>query len=335
MITATNLTKQFRVYHKEAGLLNSVKSLFHREYVDKHAVSEFTLSVEKGELIGLLGPNGAGKTTFMKMCTGIVVPSSGDLEVLGHRPHQRSFAFRRKIALVMGQKSQLWWDLPAIDSLKLLQRYYDVSDSAFKKRVGDLSERLQVSSLLSLHIRKLSLGERMKMELLACLLHEPDVIFLDEPTIGLDVVAQKNIRQFLKDYHKSRQCTIILTSHYMADVEALCDRIVLILGGKKCFDGSRKDFEGLLGKQKFVTFSFDTPVDRGHPVWSEFDPVWNDSSTRVDLRIPEESLRKTGADILSHFPVNDFQTDKMPIERVMSSLLTNPELLGRNGNGSD
>ena len=331
MIRATGLGKQFKVYHKQAGLAHSIRALFKREYEYKQAVQNFSLTVEKGEILGLLGPNGAGKTTLIKMCTGIVVPSSGSLTVLDHVPHQRSFGFRKHVALVMGQKSQLWWDLPAMDSLKLLQRYYDIDDAAFEARVADLAGRLQVESLLALHVRKLSLGERMKMELLACLLHQPEVIFLDEPTIGLDVIAQQNIRQFLKEYHQENQCTIILTSHYMADVEALCDRIVLILEGRKRFDGSRHDFEGLLGKEKFVRFSFSQAVDTTHEVWKDFYPIWNEEGTHVDLRIPDSVLRQTSVDILGAFPVQDFYTEKLPIERVMSSLLQNPELLEENG----
>lgn len=327
MITATGLGKQFKVYHKQAGLMNSVRALFKREYEYKNAVQNFSMEVERGEILGLLGPNGAGKTTLIKMCTGIVVPSSGTLEVLGQVPHKRSFEFRKNIALVMGQKSQLWWDLPAMDSLRLLQRYYDLDDASFKERVDDLSERLQVRPLLSLHVRKLSLGERMKMELLACLLHQPSVIFLDEPTIGLDVVAQENIRQFLRDYHAENQCTIILTSHYMADVEALCNRIVLILDGAKRFDGRRQDFEGLLGKEKFVRFRFSEPVDSGHVLWQDFFPVWSEDATHVDLRIPDALLRETSVAILNQFPVDDFYTEKLPIERVMTSLLSNPDVL--------
>lgn len=322
-IVANNLSKNFTVYHKEAGLVNSIISLFKRKYESKSALTNFNLEVKEGEIIGLLGPNGAGKTTFMKTCTGIVVPSSGELTVLGYIPHERRLEFRRNIALVMGQKSQLWWDLPAIDSLRLLKEYYELSKSQFNERLDLLTESLNVSNLLSLHVRKLSLGERMKMELLACLLHNPKIIFLDEPTIGLDVVAQNSIRNFLIDYHKKHNCTIILTSHYMADVEALCKRIVLLISGKKIFDGTSYEFEKLLGREKFVNFSFETEVDTKTSIFSKYKATFSNNNKNVELRIPEKELRAVAQDILKNFPVIDFQTEKLPIERVLKNLILN------------
>ena len=217
--------------------MGSVKSIFHREYQEKIAVNSFDLKIPKGKIVGLLGPNGAGKTTLMKMFTGIIVPSHGEIKIAGHSPSKREIEFRKKIALVMGQKSQLWWDIPAMDSFELLQRYYELDHAYFKKRISEMAELLNVTSLLNTHIRKLSLGERMKMELMASLLHKPEVLFLDEPTIGLDLVAQENIRAFIKNYHEKNESTIIVTSHYMADVQELCEDIVLIFNGKKGFDG--------------------------------------------------------------------------------------------------
>jgi len=228
MIQIQALKKEFRTYRKPPGVWGSLSSLFFRKYEFNKAVDDFDLQVEPGEIVGLLGPNGAGKTTLMKMFSGIIVPSSGQVRVLGFEPWKRDRTFRQKIALVMGQKAQLDWDIPAMDSLLLLQRYYEISEGDFSKRLGNLSEILGVSQLLHIHVRKLSLGERMKMELMASLLHRPEIIFLDEPTIGLDLIAQKSIRKFLLEYHQLHKTTIILTSHYMADVEALCPRIVLI-----------------------------------------------------------------------------------------------------------
>lgn len=335
MIEARHLSKHFRIYKKAPGLLGSLRSFVHREYTMTPAVDDFSFQVERGEFVGLLGPNGAGKTTLMKMMTGIIVPTKGELKVLDFTPSERRKNFRQKIALVMGQKSQLWWDIPAMDSLLLLQKYYEISDADFNQRVNELGEILDVRHVLQVHVRKLSLGERMKLELMASLLHEPEVIFLDEPTIGLDLVAQKNIRDFLLDYQKRRKVTIILTSHYMADVEALCSRIVLILGGRKRFDGAISSFEEILGKEKFVTFRFSHSVDPQLLVWRPFHPVWNSDFTQVDLRIPEHELRALGAQILKEQPVTEFNTEKMPIERVMQTLLSNPTLLDRSSNGVD
>lgn len=327
MIQARGLTKQFKIHHKRPGFSGALQSFFNRQYCHKTAVESFDFEAEQGEVIGLLGPNGAGKTTLMKMFTGIIVPSGGELNVLGHVPHQRARDFRKQIALVMGQKSQLWWDLPALDSFLLLQKYYEIEEKAFRRRLGELSELLDVGRLMEVHVRKLSLGERMKLELMSSLLHEPRVIFLDEPTIGLDLVAQRNIRGFLKRYQAEKGCTLILTSHYMADVEALCDRLVLILGGQKRFDDSLKRFESILGSEKMVAYEFDRPLDKADPFLSQFSPVWNEAGTRVELNIPEARLRELGQQILKDFPVVDFHTEKLPIERVMAQLLERPELL--------
>ncbi len=327
MIETKKLSKEFRIYKKQPGLSGTVKSFFHREYSQNIAVNELDLQIAPGEFVGLLGPNGAGKTTVMKMLTGIIVPSSGEMRVLGFHPSERKKEFRKKIALVMGQKSQLWWDIPAMDSLLLLQKYYEIPESEFKKRWQDLADILGIMKQMNVQVRKLSLGERMKLEVLACLLHRPEVIFLDEPTIGLDVIAQKNIREFLIEYHRREKATIILTSHYMADIDALCQRIVLILSGNKRFDGSKREFSQILGKEKSLSFSFrETPREHQN-LWNDLHPSWSDSFTKVSLRVPEENIRKVATDIIQNFNVTDFSTEAMPIERVLATLVTNPELL--------
>ena len=331
VIESRGLSKDFLIYHKAPGLLGSLKSFFVREHERKAAVEDFDLRIYKGEIVGLLGPNGAGKTTLMKMFTGIIVPSRGQLTIAGYTPHERKMMFRRKIALVMGQKSQLWWDIPAMDSFLLLQKYYEVEEQVFHARLNTLAELLDVKRLLRVHVRKLSLGERMKMELMASLMHQPEVLFLDEPTIGLDVVAQKAIREFILSWQKEYQTTVILTSHYMADVAALCERIVLILAGQKRFDDSIQAFEQVLGQQKFVTVDFELPItladEQVHAAfWSPLSPTWNGRRNQVELRIPESSLREQAIFILQHYPVSGFSTEKLPIERVMNELLSNPEL---------
>jgi ABC-2 type transport system ATP-binding protein len=326
LISVKNLNKHFISYKKSPGVMGSFTSFFKRNPITKNAVKDFSFEVQKGEIIGLLGPNGAGKTTLMKMFTGIIVPSAGELKILGTNPWERDKEFRKKIALVMGQKSQLWWDIPAMDSFLLLQKYYEVSDTDFTERINRMSELLGVTDLLHIHVRKLSLGERMKMELMASLLHNPEVIFLDEPTIGLDLVAQENIREFIKDYHRKNQCAIIITSHYMQDVQALCDRLILIFDGKKGYDGTLHNFENILGNEKVVTFTFSNPQTEV-PDFSSFKPQWNSDRTQVELRVNEEQLREVSIGIIKDLPVTDFATDKMPIERVMKELMNNPELL--------
>lgn len=332
MIESQGLSKDFLIYHKAPGFKGALRSFFKREHERKSAVDAFDLTIHKGEIVGLLGPNGAGKTTLMKMFTGIIVPSRGQLQIAGYTPHERHMLFRRKIALVMGQKSQLWWDIPALDSFLLLQKYYEVEESVFQERLHTLSELLDVKRLLQVHVRKLSLGERMKMELMASLMHQPEVLFLDEPTIGLDVVAQKSIREFILHWQREYQTTVILTSHYMADVAALCERIVLILGGQKRFDDSIQAFEQVLGKQKFVSVDFEKPVSEAETqahqdFWAPLNPVWNARRNQVELRMSEDALRQQAIFLLQHYPVSGFSTEKLPIERVMNELLSNPELM--------
>ena len=326
-IYSQSLEKKFTSYKKKPGLLGSLKSLFIRDYITKKAVKSFDLDIQQGEIIGLLGPNGAGKTTLMKMFTGIIVPSQGTLKVLGYKPSERPLLFRKKIALVMGQKSQLWWDIPAMDSFLLLQRFYEIEESKFQNRIKTMSELLDVKDLLHIHVRKLSLGERMKMELMASLIHSPEIIFLDEPTIGLDLISQENIRNFLKDYHQKNKCTIIVTSHYMADVQALCKRLVLIFDGEKTFDGPLSEFETILGKEKNVTFNFSSPQNPELELWNSYEAQWDSHNIQVDLRIPENNLRDVALKILKDFPVTEFNTEKMPIERVMKTLMKNPQIV--------
>jgi ABC-2 type transport system ATP-binding protein len=326
MIIARGLTKQFTSFKKKPGLKGAIESLWKREAILKKAVDGFDLEIKRGEIVGLLGPNGAGKTTLMKMFTGIIVPSHGELEVLGHQPFNRHKDFRQKIALVMGQKSQLWWDIPAMDSLHLIKAYYEISDVAFKQRVDEMAQLLGVTELLHIHVRRLSLGERMKLELMASLLHQPEILFLDEPTIGLDLVAQDAIRKFIKRYHHNYQPTVILTSHYMQDVQALCSRLVLVMDGKKGFDGPIQRFEQILGTDKSVQFTFAGPIT-DKSFFEEFNPKWDEQGLCVEIAISQEKLRELSRDVLQRFDVVDFQTDKMPIERVMKELMLRPELL--------
>ncbi len=326
-IFTDGLSKQFTTTRKAPGLRGALKAIVAPQRELRTAVSQFSLSVNRGEIVGLLGPNGAGKTTLIKMLTGIVVPTGGKVTVLGYEPSKRATEFRKRIALVMGQKTQLWWDIPAMDSFQLLRRYYEISDKNFSARVEMLGTMLGVTHLFNVHLRKLSLGERMKMELMACLLHDPELCFLDEPTIGLDILAQKQVRDFFKSYQRECGTTIILTSHYMADIEALCPRIVLILEGQKRFDGHIREFEKILGREKFVSLTFSEPVDRAHPLWADLHAQWDEEGSKVELRIREEELRRVSIDLLNTFPVIDYSTEKLPIERVMKALVSNPELL--------
>ncbi len=238
IIEVKNLTKTFKIYKKEPGLSGSLKSLFSRKYENKTAVNDVSFSIEEGELIGFIGPNGAGKTTTLKMLSGLLYPSGGSVSVLGYKPFDRKNEFLKQISLVMGQKNQLWWDLPPMDTFLLNKEIYEISDKDFKSRVEELSELLDVKDILNVQVRKLSLGQRMKCELMAALLHHPKILFLDEPTIGLDVVVQQKLRDFIKEYNIKYKATILLTSHYMRDVKHLCKRVVVINYGQIIYDGN-------------------------------------------------------------------------------------------------
>ena len=237
IIEVQGLTKTYRVFQKQPGLLGSVRSLFRRKYKEVHAVADVSFTIEPGEMVAFLGPNGAGKTTTLKMLSGLIYPTSGTARVLGFTPWERPDAFRRRFSLVMGQKNQLWWDLPAGDSFQLHREIYSLPTDAFKRTLGELTEMFGVEKLTRQPVRELSLGERMKMELIAALLHEPQLLLLDEPTIGLDVVAQVAIQHCLKEYNATRGVTMLLTSHYMRDVEALCTRVLVIAHGRVIYDG--------------------------------------------------------------------------------------------------
>src|ERR1051325_10285683 len=225
IIEVQGLTKTYRVFQKNPGLRGALRGLFRRKYKEVHAVADVSFSIEPGEMVAFLGPNGAGKTTTLKMLAGLIFPSSGSARVLGFVPWERADAFRRRFSLVMGQKNQLWWDLPAADSFHLHREIYSLDPKEFTRTLGELTELFQVRELTRQPVRELSLGERMKMELIAALLHQPRLLLLDEPTIGLDVVAQVAIQKCLRDYHARRGVTMLLTSHYMRDVEALCSRV--------------------------------------------------------------------------------------------------------------
>ncbi len=260
MIRIEGLSKTFRIHKKDPGLKGSLKSLFHRKWTEKHALKNVSLKVDEGEIVGLIGANGAGKTTLVKTCAGIIHPTSGQVRVLGFDPFGRSNAFRRQISLIMGQKQQLWWDLPAADGLLLLREIYLIPRKKYDDTLAFLAETLGVKDLLTTQVRRLSLGERMKMELIAALLHEPRVVFLDEPTIGLDLTAQRAIRQFLLDYRTANRPAMLLTSHYMEDIERLCERIVIIREGEVIYDGALKEVISRYARHKNVTARFVEPL---------------------------------------------------------------------------
>src|SRR5271166_30489 len=265
IIEARGLTKTYRVFQKNPGLRGAFVGLFRRQYKSVEAVRDASFTIEPGEMVAFLGPNGAGKTTTLKMLSGLIYPSSGSATVLGFTPWERPDAFRRRFSLIMGQKNQLWWDLPACDSFQLHREIYSLPRPAFERTLGALTELFAVKELTRQPVRELSLGERMKMELIAALLHEPQLLLLDEPTIGLDVVAQVAIQRCLHEYNATRGVTMLLTSHYMRDVEALCKRVLVITHGKLLYDGPLLGITEQFGNVKLLKIQFadDVPADLG------------------------------------------------------------------------
>ncbi|MFG0248829.1 MAG: ATP-binding cassette domain-containing protein, partial [Phycisphaeraceae bacterium JB051] len=282
-IEVNNLAKTYRVYQKKEGLMQAIRGLGKREYKHVHAVRGINMQVQQGEFVAFLGPNGAGKTTTLKLLSGVITPTDGTATVLGHVPWQREDNYRRRFALVMGQKNQLWWDLPAQESFRLHQKIYRVPEEQFDATHDELVDLLGVRKLLGQPVRELSLGERMKMELIAALLHSPDVLFLDEPTIGLDVVAQHNIQKFLKHYQQERKITILLTSHYMKDITALCQRVVIIANGQMHYDGSLSGIIDEFGGHKNLTLQFPEGIE-SIPNLENYGKILEVQTPRVKLQ---------------------------------------------------
>lgn len=315
IIIAEKLCKSYPVAIKEPGIIGTINHFFRRKYRNINAVQDVTFTIEPGEVVGFLGPNGAGKTTTLKMLTGLIHPSSGQVQVAGLTPFSRQEAFLQKITLVMGQKQQLLWDLPAIDSLKINAAVYNISDKEFHRRVGELTEMLSLGGKLNQPVRKLSLGERMKAELLAALLHRPQVLFLDEPTLGLDVNAQVGVRDFLREYNQLYQATVLLTSHYMADITALCQRVLLIHQGKLMYDGS---LDRLL--EKFAPYR-EIDVELSQPLPAEKLTSYGDiqllEGRKVKFIVEREALTRTVSKILADLDIIDLTVTEPPIEEVI------------------
>jgi len=320
IIELRNLAKSYRVYQKKEGLLASVRGLFRRQYREVRAVRGIDLDVEQGEFVAFLGPNGAGKTTTLKLLSGVISPTSGAAQVMGHVPWKRENAYRRRFALVMGQKNQLWWDLPAQESFRLHQQIYRIEPETFQETLDELTDMLGVRRLLGQPVRELSLGERMKMELTAALLHSPEVLFLDEPTIGLDVVAQHSIQQFLKYYQQERKITILLTSHYMKDVGALCRRVVIIAQGQIKYDGSLSGIVDSFSGHKVVTLLLaDEQQANG---FERFGQVLEVQPPKVTLRINRGEIPDVLAAILAQHVVDDVAVEDPPLEEVIAEMFS-------------
>ena len=319
IISTRNLSKSYRRFEKEEGLTGSFKSLFHRRYVDKDAVIAFDLSIAPGEFVGLIGPNGAGKTTLTKMLTGIIAPSGGEVSVLGYYPNDLKNDFKRQIALVMGQKSQLFFELTPADTFSLYKELYAIPETTYRQNVAYFVELFGIAELLDVQVRTLSLGERMKMELIVALLHEPGVLFLDEPTIGLDTAAQRQMRLFLKEVNIAKGTTILLTSHYMDDVLSLCQRSVVMGGGRKLYDGPTDKLFEAYQTHKKITVSFASETFCQLP---DECAVIEAGPFKTVFMVPKKHSSKVLADLMRLYTPADISAEEEDIGAVVERIYT-------------
>ena len=318
-IEAKSLTKIYRTYKKKPGLWGAVRGLFRREYEEVRAADDVSFSIEEGECVGFLGPNGAGKTTVLKMLAGLLNPTSGEARVLGHVPWKREDALKRQYALLMGQKNALWWDLPARESLELNRTIYGIGDKHYLEVVDGLTGLLDVRDKLDVMVRELSLGERMKFELICALLHGPKVLFLDEPTIGLDVTSQQKVREFLQHYNRERKIVTMLTSHYMGDIEALCQRVIIIDHGRIFYDGALSGIIERFAAHKILGFTF---AERATHDLSAFGEMLEKMENQVRIRVARPKVMEMCREIMGRFTVTDMSVQEPPIEDVIRQFFT-------------
>ena len=320
VIEVSNLKKYYQVHQKEPGLWGSIKSLIKRKYYDVKAVDDLSFRIGEGELVGFIGPNGAGKTTTLKVLSGLLYPTGGAVSVLGHNPYRRQPLFQKQFSLVMGQKNQLWWDLPPVETFILNKEIYEVPNDQYRQTLNELVEMLDVADVLKIQVRKLSLGQRMKCELIAALIHRPKVLFLDEPTIGLDVVMQKKMRDFIKEYNRRYKATIILTSHYMDDVKELCERVVVIDKGKLMFDGKLSEIIERFADHKKLTVIFQNEVTRAQIL--DIGEIEEFNLPKVVIKVPRAEVSNRAIKLLSNFSVADLNIEEESIEDIIRRLFS-------------
>jgi ABC-2 type transport system ATP-binding protein len=317
VIEVNGLTRTFRTYRKQPGFAGAFKGLFRRKYEQTIAVKDVSFRIEPGELVGFLGPNGAGKTTTLKMLSGLLYPTSGSARVLGYVPWERNDAYRRQFALLLGQKNQLWWDLPARESLELNAKIYGIPDALLERTIAEMTELLGVRDKLNVAVRELSLGERMKMELIASLLHRPKVLFLDEPTIGLDVVSQKIVREFLREHNAREKTTILLTSHYMTDIQELCERVIIINRGAITFDGRLSEVVDRFADFKVVTIHCERAAKYSAEHLNKYGEIVEQNPGSITLKVKRDRVIPVCKALLDELPVTDIDIQEVPIEEVI------------------
>ena len=325
LIEVKNITKYFKIFKRKPGLRGAIASFFNRQYENYYAVNNCSLKIEKGEIIGVLGENGAGKTTLMKMMVGLLHPSSGEVLINSYNPSDRHNDFLKDISIVMGQKNQLWWDIPASESFLLNKSIYEIDDIVYRNRLDELVELLNVEDKLNVQVRRLSLGERMKMEIISSLLHNPSIVFLDEPTLGLDIISQAKIRDFIKFYNEEYKTTFVITSHYIKDIQELCKRVHVIHKGSSLYDGNFKDLIKKINPKSKFTFEF-----LNVPTNENLSKIKNKYNIQIDGNyltgeLVENDIKLLLIDLLQIDKSKTFKIDELPVEEAMKSFFINPE----------
>lgn len=322
MIEIQNICQEFKVAKKEPGFLGSLKSLFSREYETKYALKNINLKINEGEIVGLIGANGAGKTTLIKILSGIIKPTQGKVKIFQFNPWNRDNQLRKQVSLIMGQKAQLWWDLPAHDCFLLLKEIYEIPTQQFQDDLLLLSEKLGIIEQLKTPVRSLSLGERMKVELMAALLHRPKIIYLDEPTIGLDLSSQKAIREFILDYHQKFRPTVIVTSHYMDDIETLCDRVIIVRKGEKIYDGRLDFIYQKYAQSKVLNLHLSQPLDeKMNLTIKNFGTMQIIDLQTIKLTILKNEIGKISSELLKDLPLHDLTIESEDISDIIERIM--------------
>lgn len=326
LIQVKELSKSFKIFKRKPGLKGALNSFFKRQYEELCAVKNCSLNIDKGEIIGILGENGAGKTTLIKMMVGLLHPTSGSILINNFNPWERRYKFLKNISIVMGQKNQLWWDIPASESFLLNKSIYDISDKDFKIRMNELVDLLGVREKLNIQVRRLSLGERMKMEIIASLLHNPEIVFLDEPTLGLDVISQSKIREFIIKYNQEYNTTFIITSHYIKDIQELCERVYVINKGKELYDGNFNNLIKKINPKSKLFFEFSKKPNQDFIKELELDYNISMTDNQLFIELEDKKIKNLLTHLLKHDSSRKFSIEELPVEEALKSFFTNPEL---------
>ena len=324
-IQISNLTKSFKMFKRSAGLRGALKSFVNRKYSNFFALKNISIEINKGEIVGILGENGAGKTTLIKLMVGLLHPTDGNIIINGYNPWERNHKYLSNVSIVMGQKNQLWWDIPASESFLLNKHIYQIDDSTYNETLNELVDLLDVRDKLNVQVRRLSLGERMKMEIIAALLHRPSLVLLDEPTLGLDVISQSKIRDFVRYYNDKYNATFIITSHYTKDIQEMCERVLVLHNGEQIYDGQFNELIKAVNPDRRLLFEFSDIPDREYLNTLIDQFIFDIKDNILTAQLPEDQLKNLLSILLKNFSPQSMSFENLPVEETMKSFFQNPQ----------